>query len=146
MIRKVIAMNEKVHASRRGKLLIGVGLIIVWIVFVYFTYTTSKHYFDSSIRALDDKYYKNYEATSREVAELKNDIEGLHDDINILNGSIDTFNDNMTQIFEDVSSIDSVISETSLLQKATSEKLEELDLRLIDLIKSLEILKKAPNE
>ncbi|MGB3367291.1 MAG: hypothetical protein WBA54_07375 [Acidaminobacteraceae bacterium] len=139
-------MNEQIHVSRRGKLLIGLALVIVWSTFVYFSYAYSKNYFDSSIKTLDDKYYKNYEATRSDVNDLKEDIATLKYDISILNGSINAFNDNMTQIFEDVSGIDSVINDTSVLQKATSQKLEELDIRLIELIKNLEILRKAPNE
>lgn len=139
-------MNEEIHASKRGKILIGLTLIIVWGAFVYFAYTYSKDYFDSSIKELDDKYYKNYEATVNEVNDLKTDITNLKDEVNTLNGSINTFNDNMNQIFEDVNGIDSVINDTSVLQEATTEKLEELDTRLIELIENLDILKKAPRE
>lgn len=139
-------MKEEIHASRRGKILIGVALIVVWSAFVFFAYTYSKDYFDTSIKELDDKYYKNYESNSKELNELKEEVSNLKSQIDTLNISINTFNDNMTLIFDDVESIDSVINDTSLLQEATTQKLEELDTRLIELIENLEILKKAPNE
>lgn len=139
-------MKENIHASRRGKVVMGLILVIVWCVFTYFAYTYSKDYFDTSIKELDDKYYKNYEVAVIEINTLKEDISTLKGELTLLNENINSFNENMTQVFEDVSGIDSVINETSVLQEATTKKLEELDSRLIELIDNLEILKKAPNE
>ena len=142
----MIILNENIHASKRGKIVIGILLVIIWSAFVAVSYTYSKNYFDSSINKLDQKYYEIYDRTNKEVNSLKGEIDTLKNEINTLNNSIVMFNDNMTLIFDDVSSIESVISETSVLQESTSAKLLELDSRLIELIKNLEILKKAPNE
>ncbi len=137
---------KRLDSNRAIKLALSILLIVIWMAFVYFSYSYGKDYFDSSIRELDEKYYANYMETRDEVETLKTEIGNLKTDIAALNNSIDAFNDNMDKIFEDVSSIDRIVEDTSLLQESTTNKLEELDKRLLELIENLELLRQAPNE
>lgn len=142
-----IMYGDKV-VSKRGKIVINiaisVGLLITWTAFTYFGYTYSKDYFDRSLNELDLKYSRGFEEISSEVDELKRESNLIKSQIDVLNGNVQKLNSSIDRIFENVTTIDTVIRETTDLQDVTNNRLSELDKRLNELIKNLEILRKAP--
>lgn len=141
-------MGEEKTLSKRGKIVlniaIAVGLIVTWSAFTYFGYTYAKDYFDQSLKALEQKYSRGFEELSDEIDTLKGESNLIKNQIDNLNNDVDELNLNIDSIFENVTLIDTVIRETTDLQDATNSRLTELDKRLDQLVKNLEILRKAP--
>lgn len=152
-------MTEKDHARRNEilkKVLKGFGivlLVLAWLLIVKYGIEYSKMYIDEALSDVEMKSDDNFQRLLEENIILNKDIEGLNEDIDKLRNEVATLNEEILLFSLEVRSlkssidiIDTSVTNSVEIQAEIGARIQELDERLQELRKSLNILLEAPNE
>lgn len=130
-----------------------VALIASWLFIVKYGIDLGKGYIDNALKAVENRSLENHQMLMDQNANLNQDIESLNSDINNLKAQIETVNEEIKLFSLEVRSlkssidiIDTSVSNSMVIQADLGNRILELDNRLVELRKSLNILLEAPNE
>lgn len=118
--------------------------IVLWFVLVAGFTFTYKFYMDIKINEVRMENLEYFSIIQGEIKDLETGTSELNKDIKSLNKEVEIFNDGIDELIEGLEDIDVTIGSTEELQDTINNKLKELDDRLIELKKSLDILREAP--
>lgn len=128
-------------------------LAIVWLLIVKYGFEYSKLYIDDALADIEMKSNENYLKLEQQNNMLNKDIDSLNDDIGMLRDEVATLNEEILLFTLEVRSlkssidiIDTSVSNSVQIQAEIGVRIQELDVRLEELRKSLNILLEAPNE
>lgn len=136
-----------------SKAFVIITMIVVWLLIVKYGFEYSKMYMDDALEKIEMKSDENYQKLVQQNSIINKDIEGLNVDIESLRAEVAGLNEEILLFTLEVRSlkssidvIDTSVSNSVQIQAEIGARIQELDEKLEELKKSLDILSEAPNE